>query len=190
MKVFIGLGNPGKKYENTRHNIGFIGILDLAREWNIDMRETKFKCIYGTGFVGTEKVMLVMPQTFMNLSGEGARPLIDYYNVDLEDVVVLYDDLDLPLGRVRLRQKGSAGGHNGIKSLTQHFGTEKYKRVRMGIGRPDGRIPIINWVLGRFTDEEIPVLNKVVAHTTRACEAFLSESFIDVMNKYNGDVDV
>lgn len=162
----------------------------MSREWNIDLNQRKFKCLYGTGFVGTEKVMLVMPETYMNLSGEGVRPLIDYFGVEIEDVIVLYDDLDLPLGRVRLRQKGSAGGHNGIKSLTEHFGTEKYKRIRMGIGRPDGRMPIVNWVLSRFQKEEAPMLQKVVEHTTEACEAATKEDFIDVMNNYNGDVDV
>lgn len=189
MKCFIGLGNPGTKYDNTRHNVGFMAIDELSDKFNIELDESKFKCYFGVGLVNGEKVMLVKPQTFMNLSGEGARPLIDYFNIDLDDVFVLYDDMDLGIGKLRLRQKGSAGGHNGIRSLNQHFKTEKYKRVRIGIGRPDGPMPIVKWVLSKFTDEDKPVLEKVISVTGDACEMAINHEFTDVMNRYNGDVN-
>ena len=189
MKCFVGLGNPGPKYDNTRHNIGFMAIDKLSDSLNIDLDENKFKCEFGTGLVNGEKVMLVKPQTFMKLSGEGVRPLIDYFNIELDDVYILYDDMDLGLGKLRLRQKGSAGGHNGIRSLNQHFKTEKYKRIRIGIGRPDGPMPIVNWVLSKFTKEDMVTLEKVLDVTTDACEMAINHDFIDVMNRYNGDIN-
>lgn len=189
MKCFIGLGNPGKKYDKTRHNIGFMAIDQLERDLGIAIDQNKFKCHYGIGLLNGEKVMLVKPQTFMNLSGEGVRPLIDYYNIELSDIVVIYDDLDLPLGRIRLRQKGSGGGHNGIKSLTQHFGSEKYNRIRLGIDRPTDGMPITAYVLGKFAKADDEVLQKVLDVSSEACQSFVSNEFLDVMNKYNGDVN-
>lgn len=189
MKCFVGLGNPGPKYDNTRHNIGFMAIDKLSSDTSIALDKTKFKCQYGTGFLNGEKVMLIKPQTFMNLSGEGVRPLIDYYNIELEDIVVIYDDLDLPVGRIRLRQKGSGGGHNGIKSLTQHFGTEKYNRIRLGIERPPAGMPVTNYVLGKFPKADTNIVDKVLDATSKACQNFVTASFIDVMNEYNGDVN-
>ncbi|MDF4741157.1 aminoacyl-tRNA hydrolase, partial [Vibrio parahaemolyticus] len=115
MKLIVGLGNPGREYELTRHNIGFMAIDELAKRWNISLNEQKFKGVFGAGFVNGEKVILLKPLTYMNLSGESIRPLMDYYKIDVEDFVVLYDDLDIPVGKLRLRMKGSAGGHNGVK---------------------------------------------------------------------------
>ncbi|WP_213809531.1 aminoacyl-tRNA hydrolase [Jeotgalicoccus sp. WY2] len=189
MKCFIGLGNPGPKYDQTRHNIGFMAIDRLSSDTHIELDKSKFKCMYGTGLLNGEKIMLVKPQTFMNLSGEGVRPLVDYYNIELEDIVVIYDDLDLPLGRIRLRQKGSGGGHNGIKSLTQHFGSEKYNRIRLGIERPPAGMPVTNYVLGRFPEEDSKTLDKVLDVSSKACQSFVSGPFLDVMNEYNGDVN-
>lgn len=189
MKCIIGLGNPGRKYEGTRHNIGFIVVDALSDALNIPLDKKKFNCHYGVGLVDGEKVMLIQPQTFMNRSGEGARPLLDYYNVDLEDILVLYDDLDLPLGKLRLRQKGSGGGHNGIKSLTQHFGTENYKRIRIGIDRPEPGTSVSNYVLSTFPKADHELLSKVVDVSKDAGRAFLNTPFIEVMNSYNGDVN-
>lgn len=189
MKCFIGLGNPGPKYEKTRHNIGFMAIDVLSSDMNIELDKTKFKCQFGTGVLNGEKVMLVKPLTFMNLSGEGVRPLMDYYNIELEDIIIVYDDLDLPIGRIRLRQKGSGGGHNGIKSLTQHFGTEKYNRIRLGIERPPAGMPVTNYVLGKFAKADMNTIDKVLDVTSKACQSFVTTSFIDVMNEYNGDVN-
>lgn len=189
MKCIVGLGNPGKKYDQTRHNIGFMVVDALSDALNIPLDNKKFKCDYGIGLVGSEKVMLVKPQTFMNLSGEGVRPLVDYYNIELEDVFVLYDDLDLSLGTLRLRQKGSGGGHNGIKSLNQHFGSEKYKRLRIGIDRPLPGESVSRYVLSTFRKDDAELLDKVIAQSTKASEAFISEPFNTVMNNFNGDVN-
>ena len=189
MKCFIGLGNTGPKYDQTSHNIGFMAIDRLSSDTHIELDKSKFKCMYGTGLLNGEKIMLVKPQTFMNLSGEGVRPLVDYYNIDLADIVVIYDDLDLPLGRIRLRQKGSGGGHNGIKSLTQHLGSEKYNRIRLGIERPPAGMPVTNYVLGKFQKENQETLDKVLDVSSKACQSFVSELFLDVMNEYNGDVN-
>ena len=189
MRCFIGLGNPGLKYDSTRHNIGFMAIDQLSEDTSIALDQNKFKCHYGTGFFKGEKIMLVKPQTFMNLSGEGVRPLIDYYGIELEDIVVIYDDLDLPLGRIRLRQKGRGGGHNGIKSLNQHLSSEKYNRIRLGIDRPFQGMTVTAYVLGKFRKEDEQVLNKVLERSSEACQSFVSEEFLDVMNQYNGDVN-
>src|SRR5699024_9468062 len=126
MKLIFGLGNPGKKYENTRHNIGFIALDRLAENLGLTFNRTKFNAVYAEGNIGTEKVSLAKPQTFMNLSGESVQAWIDYYDVTEEDIVVIYDDMDLPVGKIRLRVKGSSGGHNGMKSIIQHLGTQEF----------------------------------------------------------------
>lgn len=133
--------------------------------------------------------MLVKPQTFMNLSGEGVRPLVDYYNIELENIIVLYDDLDLPLGKLRLRGKGTGGGHNGMKSLNQHLGSEKYKRIRIGIDRPDTGMTVVKYVLSKFKKDEQPLLGKVIDRTSEASSSFINEPFEEVMTQFNGDVD-
>lgn len=189
MKCIIGLGNPGRKYEKTRHNIGFMVIDRLSSDLGIELSQNKFKCSYGAGYVNGEKVMLVKPQTFMNLSGEGVRPLLDYYKIDVEDILVLYDDLDLPVGRLRLRQKGSGGGHNGIKSLNQHLATDKYKRIRIGIDRPEPGGSITGYVLGIFPKAEAGMIDKVTARSAEASADFVTVPFQDVMTEYNGDVN-
>lgn len=189
MKCIVGLGNPGKKYDGTRHNIGFMVVDRLSDVLNIPIDNKKFKCDYGVGLVNGEKVMLVKPQTFMNLSGEGVRPLVDYYNVELEDVFVLYDDLDLALGTLRLRQKGSGGGHNGIKSLNQHFASEAYKRLRIGIDRPLPGESVSRYVLSTFPKADSELLDKVIEQSAKASEAFISESFNYVMNNFNGEIN-
>lgn len=189
MRCIIGLGNPGKKYELTRHNIGFMVVDKIASDLNIEVTDHKFKCQYGIGVHDGHKVMLVKPQTFMNLSGEGVRPLLDYYNIEMEKVIVLYDDLDLPLGKLRLRQKGTGGGHNGMKSLNQHLATEKYKRVRIGIDRPSEGTTVVKYVLSKFSKAEQPMLEKVVDTASEATIKFITEPFEEVMTEFNGDID-
>ncbi|WP_328589085.1 aminoacyl-tRNA hydrolase [Sutcliffiella halmapala] len=185
MKVLVGLGNPGRQYEETRHNIGFMVIDELADRWNISLSQSKFKGLYGQGIVNGEKVLLVKPLTYMNLSGECIRPLLDFYKLDIEDLIVIYDDLDLPVGKLRLRQKGSAGGHNGIKSLIQHLQTQNFNRIRMGIDRPTNGQSISDYVLNRFSVEERPDIDQAVRKATEACEDALSKEFLQVMNTYN-----
>ncbi|HDR3487962.1 aminoacyl-tRNA hydrolase [Bacillus pacificus] len=185
MKLIVGLGNPGREYELTRHNIGFMAIDELAKRWNISLNEQKFKGVFGAGFVNGEKVILLKPLTYMNLSGESIRPLMDYYKIDVEDFVVLYDDLDIPVGKLRLRMKGSAGGHNGVKSTISHLGTQEFQRIRMGIDRPKNGMKVVDYVLGRFTSEEIPGVNHSIEKAADACEEWLNKPFLQIMNTFN-----
>ena len=185
MKLIVGLGNPGREYELTRHNIGFMVIDELAKRWNISLNEQKFKGVFGAGFVNGEKVILLKPLTYMNLSGESIRPLMDYYKIDVEDFVVMYDDLDIPVGKLRLRMKGSAGGHNGVKSTISHLGTQEFQRIRMGIDRPKNGMKVVDYVLGRFTSEEIPDVNHSIEKAADACEEWLNKPFLQIMNTFN-----
>ena len=185
MKLIVGLGNPGREYELTRHNIGFMAIDELAKRWNISLNEQKFKGVFDAGFVNGEKVILLKPLTYMNLSGESIRPLMDYYKIDVEDFVVMYDDLDIPVGKLRLRMKGSAGGHNGVKSTISHLGTQEFQRIRMGIDRPKNGMKVVDYVLGRFTSEEIPDVNHSIEKAADACEEWLNKPFLQIMNTFN-----
>ncbi|MBB5325845.1 PTH1 family peptidyl-tRNA hydrolase [Anoxybacillus tepidamans] len=185
MKLFVGLGNPGKEYEQTRHNVGFMVIDELAKRWNLSYNQAKFNGLFASHIISGEKVILCKPLTYMNLSGECVRPLIDYYKIDIDDVVVIYDDLDLPVGKIRLRMKGSAGGHNGIKSLIQHLDTDQFKRIRLGIGRPQNGQKVTDYVLGRFTKEEEHDIQQAIMRATDACEKFVTSPFLQVMNEYN-----
>lgn len=185
MKLIVGLGNPGREYELTRHNIGFMAIDELSKRWNIPLNEQKFKGLFGAGFVNGEKVILLKPLTYMNVSGESIRPLMDYYKIDVEDFVVMYDDLDIPVGKLRLRMKGSAGGHNGVKSTIAHLGTQEFQRIRMGIDRPKNGMKVVDYVLGRFTAEEMPEVERAIEKSADACEEWLETPFLQVMNTFN-----
>jgi peptidyl-tRNA hydrolase, PTH1 family len=186
VKLFIGLGNPGSRFDGTRHNIGFEVIDTLSDSLNIPLQQTKFKGIYGTGNINGEKVFLLKPLTYMNLSGECIGPFMDYFQIPLEDMIVVYDDLDTIPGKLRLRTKGSAGGHNGIKSMIAHLGTQEFKRIRFGIGRPTNQQPVPDFVLNRFSKEESVDIEHGIDRSVKACEAFLETSFDKVMNKFNG----
>ncbi|OIN65579.1 aminoacyl-tRNA hydrolase [Exiguobacterium sp. KRL4] len=185
MKCIVGLGNPGAKYANTRHNIGFLAIDALAKEHDIKLTESKFKAVFGTGMIKGERVLLVKPLTYMNLSGEAVRPLLDFYKIAVEDVLVIYDDLDLPLEKMRLRSKGSAGGHNGVKSLIQHLGTQDIKRLKLGVGRPPAPIQVIDWVLMPFAKSEQVTLQHVLADSVNIATDFIDTPFLALMNRYN-----
>ncbi|WP_144513544.1 aminoacyl-tRNA hydrolase [Bacillus sp. FJAT-22090] len=186
MKIIVGLGNPGKQYDATRHNIGFHVIDELANRLSVPLTQSKFNGMYGITYVGTEKVMLLKPLTYMNLSGECIVPMMDYFEVEDEDIVVIYDDLDLQVGKLRLRQKGSAGGHNGIKSIIQHLGTQEFNRIRIGIDRPKNGMKVPDYVLSRFSDEEIAEMEAAVKKSADACEDWLTKNFLEVMNTFNG----
>ena len=185
MKLIVGLGNPGKQYDKTRHNIGFEVIDTLSERLGIPLNQSKHKGLYGVGHVRGEKVYLLKPLTYMNLSGESVRAVMDYYDIDLKDLIVIYDDLDLPVGKIRLRQKGSAGGHNGIKSIIAHVGSQEFNRIRVGINRPSDGTSITNYVLGRFTAEEQEILRDVVVKCSEACESAFDQPFLQVMNQFN-----
>ncbi|KAB8126495.1 aminoacyl-tRNA hydrolase [Gracilibacillus oryzae] len=185
MKCIVGLGNPGRKYEQTRHNAGFMVVDHLLERHNWKLEKQKFNGLFTLETLQNEKVLLIEPQTYMNLSGECVRPLMDFYQLEAEDIVVIYDDLDLPLGKVKLRQTGGHGGHNGVRSIIDHLGTKQFNRIRFGIGRPVQPIPVIDYVLGKFGTEEQTVLNDSINHAANALEAWMSESFVKVMNEYN-----
>jgi len=185
MKLIVGLGNPGKQYDQTRHNIGFTVIDELARRFHIALDQAKFKGLYGSTIINGEKIFLLKPLTYMNLSGESIGPFMDYFQIDLDDLLVIYDDLDLPVGKIRLRQKGSAGGHNGIKSAIAHLGTQQFNRIRVGINRPSNGMAITDYVLGRFLNDEQEMIRKAVEQSSNACEEWIKTPFLQVMNIYN-----
>ncbi len=185
MKLIVGLGNPGKEYDQTRHNIGFAVIDELSSRFQIPLNQSKFKGLYGIGFYQGEKVLLLKPLTYMNLSGESIRAVMDYYQIGLEDLLIIYDDLDLPVGKIRLRQKGSPGGHNGIKSTAAHLGTQQFNRIRIGIDRPEPGWNVPDYVLGRFREDEKLPVQEAVKKSVDAGEAWLKKPFLQVMNEYN-----
>lgn len=185
MKLIVGLGNPGKQYEQTRHNVGFQTIDRISDKWQIPLTRNKFQAIFGQGTVKGEKVMLLKPLTFMNRSGEAIAPLMKYFQIPTENLLVIYDELDLPTGKLRLRYKGSSGGHNGIKSIIEHVGTQEFKRIRIGIDRPDSQISVVNYVLGTFTKQENEMIVDAIDRVVSACEMWLEKSFDVCMNVYN-----
>lgn len=189
LKVIVGLGNPGERYDKTKHNVGFWLIDELARRANVPCTKNKWKALVGECRIGGEKVLLCKPQTFMNLSGESLRAIADFYgDVDTEqDVWVVYDDMDFSIGQYKLREKGSAGGHNGIRSVIQHLGSDKFPRVRVGIGRPEDQLPVIDYVLTPFVSSEAPLVTKAVASAADAIEFALQNSFSLAMNRFNGN---
>ncbi|SHN37507.1 aminoacyl-tRNA hydrolase [Gracilibacillus kekensis] len=185
MKCIVGLGNPGNKYRDTRHNVGFMVIDELLNRHNWTLNKNKFKGHFALESIGGEKVILLQPQTYMNLSGESLRPLMDFYNLTPEDVTVIYDDLDLPLGKVRLRQTGGHGGHNGVRSIIDQLGTKQFNRLRFGIGRPETPMAVIDYVLGKFEKSNQSLLEESIHHSADAMEAWLDQPFPKVMNDYN-----
>lgn len=186
VKLIIGLGNPGKPYEHTRHNIGFDVIDELANRWNAPLNQSKFNGMYASVHHPEGKVILLKPLTYMNLSGESVRPLMDYFDIDVEDIIVIYDDLDLETGKLRLRAKGSAGGHNGIKSLIQHLGTQEFNRIRVGVNRPPAGMKVADYVLSKFSKDDQVVVKEAIDKSCDAVETALKKPFLEVMNQFNG----
>ena len=186
MYVIAGLGNPGSKYEKTRHNVGFQVIDRLASKYHIDMNTKKHKAICGTGVIEGVKVLLVKPQTFMNLSGESIREAVDFYKVDPEtEFLVIYDDISLAPGHLRIRKKGSAGGHNGIKNIILHLGTQVFPRVRVGVGEKPEGYDLADYVIGHFSKEEQVLMDEGYAHAVHAVEMILEGDISAAMNEYN-----
>lgn len=184
MFLIVGLGNPGSQYEDTRHNIGFKVVDNIAKEYNIEINRQKFKGVCGEGFINGEKVILLKPTTYMNLSGESIREVVDFYKLSNDNVLVIYDDISLDVGRLRIREKGSAGGHNGIKSIIAHLGTDIFPRIKVGVGQPN--VDLVNYVLGKFTKEEMEVLNESIDASTKAAKEIISNDVKTAMNIYNG----
>lgn len=193
-QLIVGLGNPGAKYDRTRHNVGFMLVDELARSWQIDLADhKKFQGIFGEGLgPHRDKIRLLKPQTYMNLSGQSIRAVVDWYKLSPESVLVVYDDMDLPLGRLRLRLSGSAGGHNGMKSTISHLGTQNFPRLRIGIGKPKTVAPAdqdtVSHVLGQFSKSETAVLNEVLRLCEEAIALSLKQSTEKAMSLYNNRV--
>ena len=186
MKVIVGLGNPGKKYDNTRHNIGFEAIDYIADKEGISINTGKHKALIGTGYMGGEKVLLVKPQTFMNLSGESLRPIMDFYKLEPEDFIIIHDDIDLDVGRLRIRRKGSAGGHNGLKSIISHLGSMDFPRVKIGVGEKPKGYDLADYVLGRFPKEEAETMTTAFKDGAAAVVDMMTEGVEAAMNHFNG----
>jgi peptidyl-tRNA hydrolase, PTH1 family len=185
LKCFIGLGNPGNTYQYTRHNVGFMSIDFFARQLGVTKFQNKLKSEWAETVVGGSKVILLKPMTYMNLSGEAVRSFLDFYKADISDVTVLYDDLDTPFGQIRLRYQGSAGGHNGIKSIIQHTNTQTFNRIRIGISRPQPGNNIADYVLSAFSKEEMKGLSPILERVSEAMAFSLKNNFEKTMAKFN-----
>lgn len=187
--LIVGLGNPGKDYEDTRHNVGFRVLDELARRYGLAFGKTERKAQVASGTLKNKKVILAKPQTYMNLSGEAVRSLVDFYKVEVPNILIVADDLDIPLGTVRLRQSGSAGGQNGIKSVIQHLGTQDFNRLRFGIGRPPGKMQAKDHVLSAFKGDDAILASQVIDRASDAVETWLTDGIELAMTRHNGDID-
>lgn len=186
MFIVAGLGNPTKEYEKTRHNVGFEVIDVLADKLGTSVEEKKFKGYYGRGIIGGEKVILLKPQTFMNLSGESVRAAADFYKIDTDHIIIVYDDISLDVGQLRIRTKGSAGGHNGIKNIIAHLGTQEFPRIKVGVGDKPKKMDLADYVLSRFSGEERNIMGDAFEEAARAVEMIITEGPDKAMNQFNG----
>ena len=185
MHLIVGLGNPTKQYEGTRHNVGFETIDRIAAENQIRVEEKKHKALYGSGYIEGEKVILAKPQTFMNLSGESVRELSDYYKIPAENIIVIYDDISLDVGQIRIRKKGSAGGHNGLKNIIKMLGHDTFIRVRMGVGEKPKNFDLADYVLGHFPAEERNTMDEAAKTAAEAIRMIITENADAAMNHFN-----
>lgn len=187
MYLIAGLGNPGREYVGTRHNIGFEVIDAICAKHDIKLNKEKFRAQFGDGRICGEKVILVKPQTYMNLSGEAIREIAEWYKIDNENIIVIYDDISLPTGKLRIREKGSAGGHNGIKNIIYQLQTDVFPRIKVGTGRPENpEYDVKDYVLGHFSKEEVDILVKTAVRAVGAIEEIISADAKSAMNKFNG----
>ena len=182
--MIIGLGNPGKEYENTRHNVGFVVLDNYANKKNIVFKE-KFNGLYAKITDNDQTYILLKPLSYMNLSGTVIRKFIDYYKIKIEDILVIHDDIDMPIGKIKLKFKGSSGGHNGIKNIIENLNTDEFKRFKIGIGKKDD-ILIKDYVIGNFSKEEKEIIKKILLFSDEIIDSFLEKDFENVMSKYNG----
>lgn len=184
MKLIIGLGNPGKEYEQTRHNCGFMVIDRLCKKLQVTIDQNKFKGSYTKFKYQGEDVILLKPQTYMNLSGESVQEIMKFFKIDIKDILVIYDDLDMPVGKLRLRQSGSAGGHNGIKNIIKHVGSQNFNRIRIGIDRHP-YMDVVNYVTSKFTKEQMPLIDEGIEKASEAVLLYLQKGFVASMNQFN-----
>ncbi len=184
MKIIAGLGNPGKEYENTKHNVGFLTIDILAEKYDIKVNKIKFKGLVGEGMIGTEKVILVKPQTYMNLSGQCIREIMAFYKLDIEDLVIIYDDIDLPMGNLRIRKKGSAGTHNGMRSIIYDLRDDGFPRVRVGIGG-ERKGDLANYVISGFSGDDRKLIEEAIVKAADAVACLVKDGIDRAMVDYN-----
>ena len=185
MYIIAGLGNPGRQYENTRHNAGFMALDALADQLGVAVEEREHKALCGKGVIGGERVLLLKPQTFMNLSGESIRAAADFYKVEPEHIMVIYDDISLNPGQLRIRKKGSAGGHNGIKSIIACLGTQEFPRIKVGGGAKPDRMDLADYVLGRFSQVEGRIMEDAAKEAGQAAQSIILDGMEAAMNRYN-----
>lgn len=186
MYLIVGLGNPEPEYSRTRHNMGFDVINKLAKKCEIEITRSKYNAFYGSGIIENEKVILIKPQTYMNLSGQAIKPFMDFYKIQPENVMIIYDDMDTDEGLIRIRQKGGAGSHNGMKSVVQELGTQNFPRIRVGIGRPDDDdFDRINYVIGQIQDNEYETLSKAQDKAVDAVISYIKNGIENTMNNFN-----
>lgn len=186
MYIIAGLGNPKKEYENTRHNIGFDVIDAIAAKYQISVIEKKHNGLIGKGYIEGQKVILIKPQTFMNLSGESIRAATDYYKIDeKKELIVIFDDVSLEVGQLRIRKKGSAGGHNGIKSIISHLGHDEFRRIKVGVGEKPKQYDLADYVLGHFTTAERKIMDKTAAEAVQAVSMMVMDEIDSAMNQFN-----
>lgn len=186
MYIIAGLGNPGRQYENTRHNIGFMVIDAAAEKYHIAVTEKKHKALLGKGMIGGEKVILVKPQTFMNLSGESIREIIDYYKIEEKtELIIISDDISLETGTLRIRKKGSAGGHNGLKNIILHLGHDEFQRIKIGVGEKPSGYDLVDYVLGHFGKEDGERIAQSARRAAEAIETMITDGPDAAMNQFN-----
>ncbi len=185
MYIIVGLGNPTKEYQATRHNVGWDAITRISDDYRISMDFKKHKAVCGKGFLEGEKVILAQPMTYMNLSGESVRELLDFYKVTPKEIIVIYDDISLEVGQLRIRKKGSAGGHNGIKSIIAHLGTDEFPRIKVGVGDKPKGWDLADYVLSRFKEEEQAAIREALKNSSDACRMIITSGIDAAMNLYN-----
>ena len=187
MYLIVGLGNPGREYVGTRHNIGYEAVDAICAKYDISMKKEKFRAVFGEGRIGGERVVVAKPQTYMNLSGESVRAFKDWYKLDPKEIIVIYDDVSLPTGKLRIREKGSAGGHNGIKNIIYQLNTDVFPRIKIGVGQPRHEdFDCKDFVLGHFSKEETEILIQTVIRAADAVEVMIREDAAAAMNRFNG----
>ena len=185
MYLIIGLGNPEEEYNNTRHNMGFNTINKIAKQYNVSINKNKFQGLYEIAIIEGQKVILIKPQTYMNLSGNCVKEFVDFYKIEKEEILIIYDDMDIEPGKIKIRKKGSSGGHNGMKSIIQMLGTEEFPRIRIGIGRPKHNGDEINYVIGAIPEDEMPKLEEGVEKAKEAVIEIIKNGVDSAMNKLN-----
>ncbi|NLY09579.1 MAG: aminoacyl-tRNA hydrolase [Tissierellia bacterium] len=188
MKIIVGLGNPGNEYKGTRHNVGFITVEKIAEDYGISLTKAGFQALYGQGRIDGEQLILVKPMTYMNLSGMAVRQIMDYYKVEAKDLIVIQDDIDISKGTIKIKSKGSAGTHNGMKSVIKHLGHGNFSRIKIGVGNPSHGKDLADFVLSKFSKEEIDEIDSAIDQAAKATVTWVKHGTEVTMNEFNKKV--